>query len=218
MRLTEEEMQVRRETMIQTAFRLFCDRGIEHVSLSEIARKAHVGENTVYRYFTNKETLVVEAFFKLWDAIIQEVERNVADTPRYDDLTGYHQVRIWIESFRFLYQTHREFVLFSYEAKLYLLRQQVKLSRLHQDTLMRTFRGPCLAALEKGKADGSIPAEENSEDLFYAIFGALRGYIVKIVIYGSLYGEDSPWESRYRIVERGILSALRSGWNLPERF
>lgn len=202
--------------MIQTAFRLFCDRGIENVPLSEIAKKAGVGENTLYRYFDNKETLVLEAFVKLWDTIMNNVEQIVESVPNYDTLTGYGQIKVWIEGFRHLYQTDKEFVLFSYEAKLYLLRQNIKLDRFQQDTLMQSFRTPCLAALDKGKKDGSIPVKESSEDLFYAIWGTIRGYVVKIVIYGELFGEDSPWESRYEMMKKGILSALSSGWNPPE--
>lgn len=216
MRLTEEAIRERRETMIYTAFRLFCDRGIENVSMQEIAKKAQVGENTLYRYFGNKEQLVLEAFIKLWDTIMQNVERVVEGIPNYAALTGYGQIRVWIEGFRHLYQNDKDFVLFSYEAKLYLLRRNIKLDRFQQDTLMHSFRGPCLAALEKGKADGSIPVKESSEDLFYAIWGSIRGYVVKIVIYGNLYGEDSPWERRYKVVEKGILSALSAGWNPPE--
>lgn len=209
-------MQERREAIIQAAFHLFCARGIDNVPMLEVAQKAQISENTLYRYFSNKEKLVLEAFVKMWDTIMQNVEQIVESVPSYDALTGYGQIRVWIEGFRHLYQADQEFVLFSYEAKLYLLRQHVKLDRFQQDTLMQSFRGPCLAALDKGKLDGSIPARESSEDLFYSIWGAIRGYIVKIVIYGLLYGQDSPWESRYEVMERGILSALSSGWNPPE--
>lgn len=216
MRLTEEDMQARKETMIQTAFRLFCDRGIENVSMLEIAKQAQVGENTLYRYFANKETLVLEAFIKLWDTIMHNVEEVVESVPNYDALTGYGQMRVWLKGFRHLFQSDKEFVLFSYEAKLYLLRHSIRLDRFQQDALMQSFRGPCMAALEKGKADGSIPAKESNEDLFYSIWGTIRGYVVKVVIYGELYGEDSPWESRYEVMTRGILSALSSGWSPPE--
>lgn len=213
MRLTKQDMKNRRENMIQMAFCLFCDKGIENVSMSEIAKKANVGENTLYRYFSNKGKLVQETFVKFWDTIMQNVERIVENAPDYDSMTGYEQIKVWIEGFRCLYESDKDFVLFSYEAKLFLLHQNIKLDQYQQDMLMQPFRGSCIAALDKGKSDGSILVQENSEDLFYAIWGSIRGYIVKIVIYGELFGEDSPWERRYNIMERGIMSALRSGWN-----
>lgn len=213
MRLTEEAMRIRRETIIQASVRLFSARGIENVPMSTIAKEAKVSENTIYRYFENKEKLVLEAFVNLWDSIMKSVEQIVEDVPNYDALTGYEQVRIWIDGFRILYQEDREFVLFSYDAKLYLLHQGVRLDQFQQDMLMQSFRGKCMEALDKGKRDGSIPVQESSENLFYAIWGAIRGYVVKIVIYGALYGENSPWESRYDVMKQGILSALQAGWN-----
>lgn len=205
-------MQQRREKIIRNAFLLFSERGIEGVKLSEIAKKSHVSENTIYRYFGNKESLVQEAFIELWEHIMTSVEKNVENTTNYSELSGFEQICVWIEGFKQLYREDKEFVLFSYEAKLYLLRHHITIDQSQQDLLMHNIHDPCMAALDKGKQDGSIPVKEDSEDLFFAIWGAIRGYIVKIVIYGELYGEDSPWESRYEVVKQGILSALRSGW------
>lgn len=205
-------MKERRKTIIDTAFRLFCERGIEDVPLAEIAKEAKVGETTIYRYFDNKTTLVLEAFVILWDMIMSKVEQTVENTENYQLLTGFEQMAVWLDSFRQLYINNSDFILFSYEAKLYLLRHKMKLNRFQQDTLMQSIKGPCLAALEKGRKDGSIPVKQDLEDIFYAIWGSIRGYIVKIAIYNELYGEDSPWESRYKIVEEGILTALKDGW------
>lgn len=216
MKLTQEEMQERRKTIVMTAFQLFCERGIEDVSLVEIAKAANVGETTIYRYFENKTTLVLEAFIKLWDMIMRQVEQAAEHYDNYYALTGYDQIAVWLDAFQQLYQNKADFILFSYEAKLYLLRHKIKLNSIQQDALMHSIKPPCLAALEKGKADGSIPILEDSENIFYAMWGAIRGYIVKIVIYDSLYGEDSPWESRYHVMKTGILCALRSGWNAPD--
>ncbi|CUP60678.1 MULTISPECIES: TetR/AcrR family transcriptional regulator [Hungatella] len=214
MRITEETMQKRRELIIYNAFQMFSERGIEKVKIIEIARKSEVSDNTVYRYFENKENLVREAFIMLWSNIMDGVEKNVENTPNYSELSGFEQIKSWIEGFRHLYMFDKAFVLFSYEAKLYLLRHKVKLDKYQQDILMRSIRGPCLAALEKGKRDGSVPALADSEDLFYAIWGTIRGFVAKIVIYDGLYGEDSPWEKHYQTVEDGVLSALSNGWTI----
>lgn len=216
MRLTEDEMQKRRENMILTAFHLFCERGIENVTLLEIAQAAKVGESTIYRYFETKTALVQQAFIKLWDSIMAQVEESVNRTAEYPSMTGFQQIKVWLEAFRQLYQYNADFILFSYEAKLYLLRNNVTLGRNYQDALMHSVKGPCIAAFEKGKADGSIPVKLPSEDIFYAVWGSVRGYIVKIVIYDKLFQEDSPWESRYSVMENGILCALSSGWDPPE--
>lgn len=215
MKITEEEQLIRRDRIINTAFALFCKKGIEKVSLSEVAHQARVGESSIYRYFSNKPALVLNTLSVLWKSIGMKLEQTVQGTPSYAAMNGLEQFALWLECCRKVYLGNTDYVLFSYESKLYLQRNGVSLSREEYDSLMEEIKIPFIAALEKGKADGSIPSAENSEDLFYAIWGALRGYIVKIVIYQSLCRDNNPWVSRYEVVKNGILSALSAGWQHP---
>lgn len=215
MKLTAEEIAVRRERIMDTAFRLFCRDGIEQVTVSSIAREAGVGESTVYRYFTNKSLLVLATLNVLWRSIGARLERSAASYDDYANATGLQQISIHLDAFLHLYLDSSDYVTFSYEAKLYLQRNGISLSQMEFDQLMEEIRDPCLASLRKGKQDGSIPVEESEEDLFYAIWGSIRGYIVKMVIYDSLCREGNPWVGRYGVLKRGILSALASGWGKP---
>lgn len=210
MKLTEEEIEKRRERIILTAFELFCKRGIESVSMAEIAKSARVGETTLYRYFETKTNLVSEAFVKLWDFIMSHLKESILATENYPNLSGYEQIATWVESLRSLYQNNADFILFSYEAKFYLVRNNVKLNRNQQDILMHAIRKPCMQSIEKGKADGSILKTIDSEDVFYVIWGAIRGFIVKIVIYDRLYSGESPWKEKYDVLKAGILRAIEN--------
>jgi AcrR family transcriptional regulator len=49
-----------RELLVETAARLFHERGFDAVTVSEIARVAEVSEQTIYNYFSTKEALVLD--------------------------------------------------------------------------------------------------------------------------------------------------------------
>jgi AcrR family transcriptional regulator len=56
--LRERKKQRTRELIAETARQMFLERGFEHVSVAEIARRAEVSEKTVFNYFPTKEDLV----------------------------------------------------------------------------------------------------------------------------------------------------------------
>ena len=215
MKITEAELQLRKQRIMDASFALFCRYGIDKVTLSDIAAKAHVGDSTIYRYFGTKPLLVRDTLSVLWRAIGEQLEAAAETTAHFACLTGFEQLAIRLASFRNLYLDNADYILFSYEAKFYLQRNNIQISPDEYDLLMHEIKGPCIATLDKGKADGTIPLREDSEDIFYAIWGAVRGYIVKIVIYEGLCRDHSPWESRFNLLVKGILSAVSHKWELP---
>jgi AcrR family transcriptional regulator len=65
MGLRELKKQQTRQLIADTAWRLFADRGFDHVTVAEVAREAQVAEATVFNYFPTKEDLFyhrLEAF------------------------------------------------------------------------------------------------------------------------------------------------------------
>jgi AcrR family transcriptional regulator len=71
--LRERKKQRTRQQIAETAWRLFAERGFDHVPVAEVAAAAEVSEATVFNYFPTKEDLVfnrMEAFEReLLDAI-----------------------------------------------------------------------------------------------------------------------------------------------------
>ena len=58
-RLSAEEMDARREIMLQTAFRLFTEKNVDSVTMAEIAEATGFTTRLLQRYFHSKENLVV---------------------------------------------------------------------------------------------------------------------------------------------------------------
>ena len=56
--LRERKKERTRRHILETAARLFAERGYEHVSILDVAREAEVAEQTIYNYFQTKQQLV----------------------------------------------------------------------------------------------------------------------------------------------------------------
>ena len=203
--------QERKERIIQTAFSMFCEYGVEQTNLKQVAQSAQVGDMTLYRYFGSKPNLVLAVLDAFWNKINRQIGEQVVSTEHYGEMTGIEQIQVLLHCFHSVYLENADFIRFSFEAKIYLAHHRVCLPLPMFDRML-DIRGPCIDAIKKGKQDGSISTEEENEALFYAICGSVRGYMIKLILCDLLQNVQNPWEDCYLVLERGILSALRRGW------
>lgn len=64
----------RRSDIIQAALAEFCTKGVEAVSMSEIARRAQIGKSTIYEYFPSKDQLLLETAQMVLEHLLEELE------------------------------------------------------------------------------------------------------------------------------------------------
>lgn len=205
-KITERELALRKDRIIHIAFRLFCRDGIENASLKDVARCAGVGEKSIYRYFTKKTELVIATIAVLWQEIVSELIASLEEG--YEERNGLEQVGCLIDCLGSLFEHYAPYVFFSYESKIFLAKNNARITEeLYVDEI-RPIKNLYLAALEKGIADGSIRPQENLEDTYYAVWGMMRGYVAKIVIYDRMYQGENVWRGGFELARSLILNGL----------
>ncbi|PXX71344.1 TetR family transcriptional regulator [Nocardia tenerifensis] len=82
-----ERKKVRlRETIAETAIRMFLESGFDRVSITDIARAAEVSRRTLFAYFPTKEDLVLQRFADHEDEPARTVRNRRTDQPPLDAL------------------------------------------------------------------------------------------------------------------------------------
>ncbi|MFD8757079.1 TetR/AcrR family transcriptional regulator [Kitasatospora sp. NPDC059577] len=86
MGLRERKKERTRETIADTAIRLFLDKGFDQVSITEIAEAAEVSRRTLFAYFPTKEDLVLHRFADHENEAARTVRARPAGQPPLEAL------------------------------------------------------------------------------------------------------------------------------------
>jgi AcrR family transcriptional regulator len=79
--LRERKKEQTRQSIAETAWRLFAERGYDRVTVAEIARAAQVAEATVFNYFPTKEDLFYSRLEAFGDQLVEAIGARPAGEP-----------------------------------------------------------------------------------------------------------------------------------------
>ena len=93
-RRTKEQSEQTRNTLIDTSFRLFCEKGYSKTTLEEIAAASGVTRGALYWHFKGKEDILVTIFNEKTKWLIDELR-----SPIHDEMTMSQAIKSFILKF-----------------------------------------------------------------------------------------------------------------------
>lgn len=212
MRITEEEMAERKYKILHVAYHLFCQHGIDAITLSQIAKESGVSNSTVYRYFETKAELLLQTQNILWTETVAQVTKN-----NWNQLplskNGWEELSILLYGFKAFYQQHSNYLLFSVDYKLFLVRNCIRLSEYSYNKTLKPVKDIFCAALNRGQNDGSINRESPAETQFIEIWDLIRGFAEQLVVLNAIYEKPNLGEQQFDHIIQYILETLRGQTN-----
>ncbi|WP_407426446.1 TetR/AcrR family transcriptional regulator [Treponema sp.] len=207
-KLREEKKNSRIQFIIECAFGLFSESGIDNISMNDIASASKIGVASLYRYFTTKEELAIEVATYAWQ-IEQTIFTEVFTSEEYKNLSGFNQLKELLEIFSDAIVSQRSFFGFIYYFDSFIKKEKVSSDRLaqYEKTISET-NAIVIHALEKGIADGSISlsgsknevlAKASVQEMFTTMLHSLFCLAQKLSISGDLLNMDTMVESRKQI-------------------
>ncbi|HMN61533.1 MAG TPA: TetR/AcrR family transcriptional regulator [Anaerolinea sp.] len=200
-----------REHILEVAEHLLVERGIDMVSLSDIARVARITRNTLYEYFPNKQEIVWAIFQKFMEAGREGLKEELEQFQG----SGFQRIENFMLRFvdlRMSDTTHLRFIvefntLYAREGNPARVRQMWGAG---YDLLAEMFR--------QGVADGSLRADLDPELLSAAMMNLLSGMNSRFALLGDLIHEEygQPAADIYREICRAFLRGIQSNPFTPE--
>ncbi len=197
----------RQQKIIETGFRLFSERGIETVTLPEIAKESGVGHATLYRYFNTKLDLVIAISAWSWEKYITEYNASIPQEELLQ-MTGAEYLRFYLDSFIDLYRNHKDILSFNYDFNSYLrheagMKEQTQPFVRMVNNLKDSFHEMYL----RGCKDGTLNTEFSEAAMFSGSFHIMLAAATRYAI-GLVYipeGSGDP-EGELIMLEELLLS------------
>jgi AcrR family transcriptional regulator len=143
------------QKLVEAAQVEFYKNGIMNSKLRNIAKRAKVGEATLYRSFKDKCDLVRLVAFKYWYDIQSKYFAYVNELVNPEDL-GIEKAEAFLSVFKDLYINHADFIKFIQEYDAYVKTVATKRPRASFVDIMTLIKGQFEEMIESGIKDGSI--------------------------------------------------------------
>ena len=197
----------KKERIIEEGFRLFAEKGINNVTIPQIASASGVSRAAFFLYFPSKLDLVVAISVRKWGEYISA--NNGRLTPEEQErMSGAQHLRWYMDSFLDLYRNHRDILCFNYEFNSFLRSELTSPEQKYAymqmvDELGRFFHD----VYEKGMRDGSLRKDISEEVMFSSSFHIMLAAVTRYAV-GLVYilDQGSDPESELEMLKELLLS------------
>ena len=188
-----KKKSVRIERILDVAFELFSTRGIEPVTMNDIAQKAKIGVASLYRYFETKEILVVRTATHIWSKRMEEVLPTLVK-PKYTNADGYSQLEVIFSLFVKLYEKQMPFFRFIYLFDAYAVKEKIPKDKMsNYEAVILLVKQIISVAIQKGIEDGTINEKyaKAGDFLYFTLIHTFFSTAQKLSLSGNLLDMDS---------------------------
>ena len=171
---------LKRDYIIDSAKKLFLNKSISEITIKDISAVSDLGDATIYRYFSNKENLVV--------AVSLSIQQDILSVPfTQDEKNGLEQIKNFFELFRNIFIEHKNYFKFIAEFDtLYLNNIKNKDYSLGLDAFYDLF----MRAYELGLKDKSIKEVKDIKLYYYTCTHSLLELCKKLASTDSELKQD----------------------------
>jgi len=187
----QESLKSRRfEAAVSASAKLFLERGIDDVKMTDIANETGIGVATLYRYFGTKTRITIAAMTYLWNDM-NKMFSGIFESEVFMKQKGIKQLNDLMRMTLVFYNAHRDFMRLLGEFDLFLIRENVPKDELEvYEKSVINFYPFFEKAYQAGLEDGTVRELENFQLCYLTYAHALMQLATKLM-QGELLPSDN---------------------------
>ncbi|OCT15983.1 hypothetical protein A8709_10205 [Paenibacillus pectinilyticus] len=203
--------QNQRNNILNQAFKLFIEKGIQNVTLQEIADACAIQRRTLYFYYNNKEDVALE----LVKNVILEFKKVsvVSNIPDYIN-TGYARIEYMLYTYLDYLLKNEDVVLFTVQADYFF--HKTYGSANADNAFISIYEGQeqiFQNELQRGIKDGSIKQQyaHNIEEVFFVSSSAVMALAQRLLFREEIIKMEAGYDRKsVSLLVEVILSGLKA--------
>lgn len=153
------------ERVVEAAKLEFNIKGIKNSKLRDIAKRAKVGEASIYRYFKDKDELIKIVTLSYW-----QNHANIFDDYYYGSVinndTGLKKVEVSLNFFHHLYKNHKNFLKFVEDYDNYYSKEVNMGDNTSFQEIITSLKEKFVTVFDEGKEDGTINPDFDGKEMY----------------------------------------------------
>lgn len=200
------------QKILEAGFRIFAERTIEQVTMTDVADAAGIGVATLYRHFTNKPRLVVAVSTWAWEAYIAENNGR-----RSASGTAAEEFAFFLDSFLDLYRNRRDLLRFNQLFNVYVQSEEIPSEQMTPYMVMiRQIIEQFHTTYAKGQADGTLRTEVPEQEMITAAIHLMLATATRYAV-GLVYTEGSDPEKELLLLRDMLMDRFTTRNNSQNR-
>jgi len=195
----EIQKEKRRREIIVSALEIFKAKGIGSTKMTDVAKKSEYGVATVYRYFSTKSELVVEAATHLWVKEISQI-KNLLEEKTFSQSTCIEKIQKILELFLDVYTNQRDLLFFLDEFDTYILKEELTGDQLENyEKNILNLKDTVVNTLNKGIEEGTVKKDLDPELYYTTTTHSLMSLCQKLALRGKILNTDTNFRAEEQI-------------------
>ncbi len=198
------EMADKNRRILENGFRIFAEKTIEKVKMTEVAEAAGIGIASLYRYYSTKPALVMGISTWLWDEYQKSVSTK-QDSESFRNMTGAEAFEDYLDSFLDMYRNHADLLRFNQFFNVYLQSEGIRDEDMKSyQAVIRTLEKRFEVIYRKGFKDGTLRSDVVPSEVFSATAHLMLAAVTRYAV-GLAYTEDTDAERELELLKRVLL-------------
>ena len=159
------EKAARKQSVMESGFRLFSEKGIDLVSMPDVAKASNLGRASLYRYFSTKQELVIAIGAWKWEEYFREAERKFPLKER-ENWNAVTHLEFYLDSFLDLYRNHKDILRFNHLFNAFVVNERVEAGQMQPYMeIIRKLLSDFHHVYEKAREDHTLRTDISEEML-----------------------------------------------------